>query len=200
MAGDYSGLMTGANAAMAFGVTSQTVSSYYGVLSNRYEARSKADELKYEAGTDALNATSAEMDAEAELRSGEREIGRVGLQYAQLIGRQRVLQGASGTVSGVGSNAEAAAGVEIAKQADIIAIDANSARAAGQARMRAVDARNRARMAGVSANNLSSMANAMSPALAAGTTLISGAGMVAGQWAAQQERSAYYRSRAQGGG
>lgn len=191
----YSGLQTGATALMAFGITEQAVNAYYGVLSSRYEAKAKASEMEYEGTIAAINARQGESDAQLELLAGEQEIGRVGLQYGQLMGQQRISQGASGTVAGFGSNASALAGVDLAKQIDMITIDANSTRAANSSRMRSVDQRNRGRMAMVSAGNLRSMGRAASPELAAGTSLISGAGQIAGQWAAQEERSAYYRSR-----
>lgn len=192
---DYSAWMVGANALMAFGLTGQVVNAAYGVLSDRYEAKSKASQLESEATIAAQNARLAELDAQQELRAGEQQSGQVSLQYGQLMGQQRATVGASGTVAGVGTNAEVLAATEFAKQADLITIDANATRAANAARMRGVNEQNRARMARVGARSLRSMSGAASPGLAAATSLIGGAGMIAGQWAAQNERREFYRSR-----
>lgn len=193
--GGYSGLQTTSSALMVFGLTQQAVGAYYGVLSNRYAAKSQALDLEHAATIAALNARQAEMDAQFALLAGRHEAGRVGLQYGQMKEQQVASQGASGTVVGVGSNAEVLASTELVKQLDLITIDANATRAANAARMRAVDERNRGRLGMVSAKNIRDTAGAVSPALAGGTALISGAGMIAGQWAAQQERRDFYRSR-----
>jgi hypothetical protein len=196
--GGYTGWQTFANATMAFGITQQALASYYGVLSSRYEARSKALEMETEATLASTNARMAEQDAQLAMRAGADEMGRVGLQYRQLKGQERVRQAAGGVAVGVGSAAEVSASISFSKEADMINIDSNATRAAAAARTRSVDASNQARAAMVSAGNLRGSARSMSPALAGAGGFISGAGLVAGQWAAQSERSAYYRSRSEG--
>lgn len=190
---DYGGWQTAANALMGFGVAHQAVNTYYGVLSARYEANSQASAMEAGAETAAQNRRQAEADARLALVAGEQETGRVGLQYALVQGDLRARQGASGIVAGVGSSAEVMASVEYAKQADQITIGANTVRAANAARRTGVDEANRSRTLSASARNVRSAGRAMSPALAAGTSLIGSASMIASQWAVQQERSAYYR-------
>jgi hypothetical protein len=173
-------------------VTSQAVGAYYGILSNRYEARSRASSMQHAAEMEAFNARQSELDAQQAITAGEQEMGRVGLQYALLKGQQLASQSARGTVVGVGSNAEVLAATEYARQADQITIDANSVRAAQAARRRGLDQTNRGRMLMVSAANERGFAKALSPGLAAATAAIAGGGAIAGQWADREERRGYY--------
>lgn len=180
------------------GYLTQAVGSYYAAESQKYALKSQAMDLKYRQTMANMNARSAEQEAQAVIQAGQAEMGRLGLQYGQLKGEMRASTGARGVQAGVGSEAEAAASVEYAKQTDRIMINSNAVRAANAARARAVGMRNEAAMAGANASALRSQAGAIQPWMSAGSSLLAGAGSVARDWATMERQSARYRNSSGG--
>ncbi|HUW16348.1 MAG TPA: hypothetical protein VMW94_04660 [Actinomycetes bacterium] len=166
----------------AAGAVSSAIGAFYSVKANQYQAKSQASALEFQQQLSWINARAAEKDAQRTLLAGQREAGRVGQQYAQLKAATLTRQAAAGIQTGVGSAGEIAASIEVAKQADQLAITRNSVHEANASRTGRVNALNRGRMAGVSAGNLRSSAGAMNPALSGATSLVGGAGRVASSW------------------
>jgi len=165
-----------------FGALTQTVGSYYSALSAKNEAKSRALSFQYEATAASQAASAAERDAQGILQAGAQQRGMYGLEANMQAASRKASMAASGTRTGVGSSAEAAASDEIIRQIDLATMNTNTVRAAEESRMRGANYANQARMAGVSAQNMRRTASTINPALAAGGTLLSQAGQVAGQW------------------
>lgn len=174
----------------AIGIASQITGSILGAIGAFASAQAQKDQLKGQAMTlefqqsmANLNARQAEDDAQAILRAGRGEIGRLTLAAGQEKGRARVSAAARGVTVGVGSAAEIEASIDLVKEIDAMTINENSVRAAGQARMQATNSRNQSLLAGVSAGNLRRTAGTINPAQAAGNSmLVSG-----GRFAANQD-------------
>jgi hypothetical protein len=165
-----------------FGAITGAIGSFYSAKSQQSQLKSGALTAEYEASIANLNARSAELDAQTAIEAGQREAGRRSLLAGQEEGATRARIGASGTQLGVGSAAEVTASEELSNQIDALTINVNAARAAGQARMRAVSYGNQAALDRVSATNMRRTARSINPWMAAGTSLLGGASQVASQW------------------
>lgn len=166
----------------AAGAVSSAIGAFYSVQAAQYRAKSTALSLEFQQQMSFMNARAAERDAQRSLLAGQREAGRVGLQYKQLKGATVARQAAAGIQGGVGSAGEIAASIELAKETDQLTITRNAVRAANAHRTGRVNALNRGQLAGVSAANLKTTAGAMSPGLSGLTSLVGGAGQVASSW------------------
>jgi len=164
------------------GAVGSALGTYYSIKAAQYRANSQALNLEFQQEISYIVARTAERDAQHTLLAGQRAAGRVGLQYRQLKEATITRQSAAGIQAGVGSAAEVATSIELAKETDQLAITRNSVRAANAHRTGRVNARNRAQFAGVSAENLRRDASALSPFGSAATTLVGGAGQVASTW------------------
>jgi hypothetical protein len=164
------------------GLVTQAIGAFYSVKASQYQAKSQALSLEFQQQLSFINARAAERDAQQSLLAGQREAGRVGLQFRQLAGAVRARQAAAGIQAGVGSAGEIATSIELAKQTDQLAITRNSVRQASAARTGRVNALTRAAMAGISAANLRTTAGSLDPGLSGLTTLVGGAGQVASYW------------------
>jgi hypothetical protein len=187
-----SGLGSFGNVMAVAGLASQAIGTYYQVKTAEYQAKSAALDLEFESTMAALNARAAEQDAQLELQSWHREMGRMGLQYRQALSAQRTTTAAAGIQAGVGSAAEVMASGNLAKEMDLITMNSNAMRAANAARTRAVNFRNQSLLTSLSARNIRNSAGLMSPWLSAGTSLLGGAGQVAQQWATSGVRDRRY--------
>lgn len=165
------------------GALMSAVGSFYAVQTQKYQAKSAALSLEFEASMANLNARAAEQDAQAILKAGQQEAGQYALAMAQEKESARTSSAAAGVVGGVGSAAEVQASYQLAKEIDVLTIKTNSVRAANNARMGAQDQRNRASIARTSAGNVRAGAGTLNPGLAAGGSLLGSAGTLASQWA-----------------
>lgn len=164
------------------------IGAFYAADSAKHQLKSQALAAEFEQSMSAINARNAEADAQSVLEAGAQEIAQVTAQYGQEKAALQASTASRGVVSGVGSAAELAASVELAKQVDALTINKNRVRAAGQARMRAADMRSRGLLAGTSANNLRSSAGSINPYLAGSGSLLSAAGNVAATYAYNRRR------------
>lgn len=158
------------------------VGSFYAAKSQQYQLRSQALSLEFEQSLANLNARQAELDAHDILRAGQQEAGRVTLRAGLARGSTRASQSARGIVGGVGSAAEVVASGDLVKELDVHTINSNAVRAAGQARIRAVNARNRASLLGVSARNIRGTAGTINPGVAAFTSLLGSGASIGSQF------------------
>ena len=130
----------------------------------------------------AINARMAENTAQSIILAGQKEQGRVSLRAGKVRGAQRASQGARGIQAGVGNAAEEIATTNLMKEIDMLTINANTVRAAWDARMSGVNART----ASINAANASLMASAsaasISPFMATGTSLLNSGATVASSW------------------
>lgn len=169
--------LSGAGAVLLVaGAINEAIGAYYTTQANIGRSRQDRLNLEFQGSIADLNARIAEQDAQAALAAGQHEAMLASLRFAAVRGSQRARQGASGLQIGVGSAAEVDASIEAAREMDLLTIERNTLRAAGAARMRAVDQRNRAEMARVAAQNLGDLESTFNPGLSAFTSLLGSAG------------------------
>lgn len=169
------------NSAAWAGLLSQGIGLAGSVFGSFYSAKSQKIQARLQADLAEHNARMAEMGARQALFSGQRQAAARSLQAGQLLSAQKAAQAANGVDLSVGSAAELRAGTEIFKEADVNQIEANALMQAWGYRTQAADYRAQAGMA---------RASSPSPALAAGATLLTGAGSVADSWYRLQKSGA----------
>lgn len=170
------------------GALVSSIGAFYAVDAQKYNLRSEALNLAFQGSIAGINAQIAEQDANALLRAGQQEKALSTLRFGQVKAASRAVQGASGLQAGVGSAGEIQASIELAKDLDSMTIESNALRAAGAARLQAVNLRNRAMLARVSAASARRFSSTLSPGLAALTSLIGGAGQVTSSFLSRQGR------------
>ena len=153
---------------MAFGLATGTVGSFY-------SAKLQRRNLETQANLAEINARIAEGTAQSALLAGKSEVASLTLRAGKLKAAQRVSFARRGVDLGTGSAAEVAASTEIMKEIDKNTLDANAVRAAWGYRTQATNFENEAIMKRAAARSIS-------PVTAAATTLLEGAGAVAGKW------------------
>lgn len=169
--------------AQATGSFMSMVGAYYGAEAQKQTLESQALSQEFQGFMSQLNARQAEQNAQAILRAGRGEIGRLTLAAGQEKSRKKVSAAARGVELGIGSASEVLASEDIAKEIDAMTINRNTVRAAGQARMQRVNASNRSLLSGVSAGNLRRTAGSISSGLAAHTEAVAGFGQFANAYA-----------------
>lgn len=157
------------------GAVNSAIGSYYQAKSQQYQLQSQALSAEFQKSMSQINARQAEYQAQSLLQVGERQIGQLTMRYGKAKGARRASVAASGVSLGVGSAAEVEASQDIAKEIDVLTINANAVRAAEEARLRGVGFQNQALLQGVSAQNLAASAGTISPFGAAGTSLLGSA-------------------------
>jgi hypothetical protein len=163
----------------AAGAGLSAVNAFYSVKSAKYQARSQALDLQFQATMAGMNARQAEQQAQGLLYAGNQEIAARTMQYAQAQASERTRQGASGATVGVGSSAELSRSIEYAKDVDRYTISANSIRAANAARMQKTNLLAQQSILGTQARSLLRTSGASSAAgTAFGTLLGASAGAV----------------------
>lgn len=177
--GNGADLQAAGAVAAGTGAMLSAIGAFYTAKSQQAGLKSAALSAEFDASIASLNARGAEQDAQDILADKNREIGMLGLQYAQAKASRRASTGASGVEIGVGSAAEVQATTELAHQIDAISVDANATRAANAMRMQAVDFRNRSMLSRVSADNARRSARAIMPWVSAGISLVSSASSMA---------------------
>lgn len=172
------GISTAGTVMMGVGALTSAIGAYYGAQLAKLQAKSGALNAEFEASMSALNARNAERDAQSILEAGQREQALRGLLSAQEKADILVSSASRGVQAGAGNAAEIRASAELAKQLDMIAINANSVRAANERRTQAVGFLNQSSMASTNARNLRASGRSISPSLLAATSLLGGAGNI----------------------
>lgn len=153
----------------------QVVGAVNSAIGNYYGARSQRANLRFQADMAEINARQAELGAQAELQRGQHEIAQLTRHAGQVKSSQRAAMAANGIDLGVGSAAEVLASTDIMKEIDRNTLEANAVRSAWGYRMQATDMQNQATLARASAKSISPVGSAL-------TSLLGGAGQVAGSW------------------
>jgi len=155
-------------ASAIFGAASQAIGTYY-------SAKSQQDNLKFQAEMAKINARMAETQAQHIMDEARSAIAQVGYKAGKIKSAQRATMAASGVQLGVGSAREVVATTDIMKEVDSLTINANAVRAAGSARMQGANYSAQAAMASGSASTIS-------PFGMGASSLLTGAGQVAGMY------------------
>lgn len=151
-----------------FGAIQSGIGSYFA-------AESAKQNLEFQANMAAINARMAENTAQSIFSAGQKQAGMVSQKYGQVKGSAKASQAARGIQAGVGSAAEEIASIDLAKETDMLTINANTVRQAWAARTQSVNAQNESLLKGTTAESIS-------PFSAMSTSLISSASQVAPQW------------------
>lgn len=146
--------------------------SMIGAFGSSYGQRQN---LRAQADIADINATTAERSAQSALFAGQREEQRSSLATANLKGTQKAALAASGVDLGEGSAAQILTSTDVMGEVDKNTIAANAVRSAWGYRTQATNYQNEAA-------TKRSGADAISPFMAAGTSLLNGAGAVASSW------------------
>jgi len=131
--------------------------------------------LQFQKDIAGINARQAEVTAQGILQAGEKQSAMMSLKYGKAKGSQRAAMAANGGVIGEGSNKEIEATNELMKQIDVLQINANTVRAAENARTQGQNYKTQASMLGVSASNAAASSASINPFAAAGTSLLTSA-------------------------
>jgi hypothetical protein len=190
-----SGLETFGTVQAVAGMLTKSIGGFYQAKTQQFELKTQAAHFDFAAGVADINARASDRDASLILRAGRREKAIATLRHGALKAGERVDVAARGVDVSSASAAELLATREIAKDLDALAIDENAHRATSAARRRAVDFRNEALFARVSAQNLRRSAGTIIPGLQAATSLIGGAGQVAGMFARNRRFDALFAER-----
>jgi hypothetical protein len=164
------------------GAVNSAIGTYYAAKAQQYQLKSQALTLDYQKSLSQINARQSEFQAQSLLQAGERQAGQLTMRYGKAKGARRASTAAAGISMGVGSAAEVEASQDIAKETDVMTINANAVRASEEARMRGVGYSSQALMQGVSAQNLYGSADTISPFGSATSSLMGSATSIAGSY------------------
>lgn len=165
------------------GAITGAIGSFYAAQSQQIALKSQASSLKFQARMADINARGAEFGAQQTLLAGERAIGTYTMRAGQQKASNRASMAARGIDITTGSPAQLEASMDLAKQIDVININANAVRQAEALRIQGANYRVQGTLAGASASNLQVSAGTISPWAAGFTSLLGGATAVAQNWA-----------------
>jgi hypothetical protein len=157
------------------GAIGQIAGAYYGAKAQQYQLDSQAMTLEFQKDIAGINARQAEVTAQGILQAGEKQAASLSLKYGKAKGSQRAAMAANGGVIGEGSNATIEATNDLMKEIDVLQINANTVRAAENARTQGQNYKTQAAMYGISANNATASSQSINPLSAAGTSLLTSA-------------------------
>jgi len=150
-----------------------------GVLSsaNAAESGAKASQmqLRFNADIADINARMSESAAQSTLLAGQREEQKSRIATANLKGTQRASMAANGVDLGEGSAAQILTSTDVLGEIDANTIQSNAIRSAWGYRTQGASTK-------AQADSSRAAAGAISPSSAYTTSLIGGAGQVAGSW------------------
>lgn len=178
------------------GGINSAVGGYFAAESERYQDKSQALTLGYQADMASINARSAEYSAQSKLEAGKSEIANMTMAAGQAKASATATMAAHGIRLGVGSAADVSASQDIVKSINMYTIDANATRAAAQDRTQATNFSNASLMDRTSAANATMSAKSISPFSSMTSSLLTTASSVGQQWNnSRQARmmAAYYQ-------
>ena len=151
-----------------------------GMVMNAFGARNAAvgqrNALQYQAQMSEINARSAELQAQSALLAGQQAQQRVRLRASHIKASQKVSMAANGIdMAGSETATNLIASTDFMAESDALTINASAVNQAESYRMQAVNASNDAGIKRATAEGIN-------PDMAFGSSLISGAGQVAGNW------------------
>jgi hypothetical protein len=176
-------------AAFGFGVAMQAgasiidaIGQYGAVQAQKSDYRTRALDAKSQEYMAQLGASSARLVAGQIMQAGRQARRQLGLAAGQEQAARRTTQAARG-LTNTGSSAEVRASMRYRQQAEELTIDTNTMRQRQASERQRVKMLNRATQARVDAANYMEMERALSPGLAAATSILQGMSSVAGSLA-----------------
>lgn len=177
------------------GGINSAIGSYFAAESARYQDRSQALTLDYQADIASINARSSEYAAQSKLEAGKSQIANMTMAAGQAKASATATMAAHGIRLGVGSAADISASQDIVKDINMYTIDADATRAAAADRTQSTNFQNQALMDHTSAENMRRSADSISPFSAVTSSLLTSASSVASQWNTNRQNKmmfAYY--------
>lgn len=174
-----SGMKAAAPYLMIAGAVGQMFGTYYAMKAQQYQLESQSLSLEFQKDISQINARQAEFQAQKTLEAGGRAAGAVTMKYGKIKGSQRAAMAASGGVIGEGSYAAVEATTDLMKEVDVLTINANTVRAAENARTQSTNYGIQSTMLGVSSKNAMAGAQSIDPFAGAGTSLLGSATSIA---------------------
>lgn len=154
----------------------QAAGAAMGIVSSFFGAKSQKSALNYQAEIAEINAGLAELSAQNEILAGQREEQKARLRTGAIKAGQRVAMAANGIdMAGSPTAQNILNTTDILGEIDAQTIQANALRSAWGYRTQATNLTNEATMARGTASGIS-------PGMAAASSLLTGAGQVAGSW------------------
>ena len=150
------------------GAATSAIGSYFGAATQKAV-------LNGQASVADSNARISELGAQSALMQGQQQVGALTLRAGQLKSSQRTAMAANGVDLGAGNAAELQASTDIMKEIDANTLTANAVRSAWGYRTQAMNFKNEALTRRASAG-------AISPGMAAASSLLGSAGSVASSW------------------
>lgn len=164
------------------GGINSAIGSFYAAKSMQYQMKSAASSYQFRSDMAALNARSAENDAQAVLEAGKTQIANYTMRAGQEKATTTNETAGRGVVLGVGSARDLSASQEVAKQIDMLTINSNAVREAAARRTLATNYQNESLLDRTSANNLRRSASSISPFASLTTSLLGTASTIGSQW------------------
>jgi hypothetical protein len=161
------------------GAVGQMFGAYYSLKSQQYQLESQSSSLEFQKDISQINARQAEFQAQKTLEAGQRQAGAVSMKYGKIKGSQRAAMAAAGGVIGEGSYQAVEATTDLMKEIDVLTINANTVRAAENARTQSTNYKIQATMLGVSSKNAMTSSQSIDPFVGAGTSLLGSATSIA---------------------
>jgi hypothetical protein len=169
------------------GGVNSAIGSYYAAESQRYQDKSQALSLGYQADIASINSRSAEYSAQSTLEAGKSQIANMTMRAGQEKASTTATMAAHGVRLGVGSTADISASQDIVKAVNMYTIDANATRAAAQDRTQATNFSNQSLMDRTSAANANRSASSVSPFSSMMSSMLTSASSVGQQWQSSQQ-------------
>lgn len=153
-------------------------------IGNYFATATQKATLKGQAAVADTNARIAELGAQSVLNQGQQEVGRMTMQAGRVKSAQRASMAANGIDLGEGNAAEVQATTDLIKEVDSNTITANAVRSAFGYRTQAMNFQNEAL-------TKRATAGALSPGMAATSSLLSSASSVASSWYGMKQSGAF---------
>lgn len=169
------------------GGVNSAIGGYFAAQTQKYQDKSQAVSLGYQADMASINARSAEYSAQSTLEAGKSQVANMTMAAGQATASTTATMAAHGVRLGVGSAADITASQNIVKDINMYTIDANATRAAGQDRVQATNYSNQSLMDRTGAANALRSANSISPFSAMTSSLLTSASSVGQQWNTSQQ-------------
>lgn len=164
------------------GAVGSAFGAYYAAKTAQYQEKSQASAFAFQSDLAAINASRAEMTAESIDQAGKSQVAAYTLRAGQQKAGAVASMAGRGIVLGPGSTAEVAASMDIEKNLNVMAINANATRQAWAARETATDYQNESLLDRTSAVNALRSARSINPVMSGVNSLLGSATQIAGQW------------------
>lgn len=164
------------------GTINSAVGSFYAAKTAQYQQKSAASSYEFQSDMAAINARSAEYDAQSILEQGKSQVAQYTMDAGQRKASATTSMAARGLTLGEGSTADVSASMDVMKDIDVMTINSNAMRAASAQRMQATNYQNQSLLDRTSAVNANRSADSISPGSAMFSSLLTGASGIASQW------------------